>query len=195
VTGPEAKDAERFAVPFVKAVVLSPDRERFLLQRRDKRGDPYVGFWELPGGRMRHGETVEAALARELAEETGLVLARVLGQPERGVTDRFGRAARGVVPLAVVEVTAGPWPYLGLYFAVEADGVPRTTAEAAAHRWITMDEFRAKFLEVGEESACATLDLAALRQVLARATLGGDDQRSLADRLLPFVVHPPEEDA
>lgn len=34
---------------------------------------PYVGKWDLPGGRMEFGEQPEAALKREFEEETGLI--------------------------------------------------------------------------------------------------------------------------
>lgn len=44
---------------------------RFLLAQRPA-GKPYEGYWEFPGGKLEAGETVEAALARELHEELGL---------------------------------------------------------------------------------------------------------------------------
>ena len=44
---------------------------RFLLAQRPP-GKPYAGYWEFPGGKLEKGETVEAALARELHEELGI---------------------------------------------------------------------------------------------------------------------------
>jgi 8-oxo-dGTP diphosphatase len=48
---------------------------RFLLAQRPP-GKPYEGFWEFPGGKLEPGETVEAALARELHEELGITVQR-----------------------------------------------------------------------------------------------------------------------
>jgi 8-oxo-dGTP diphosphatase len=46
---------------------------RFLLASRPA-GKPYAGYWEFPGGKLEAGESVEAALARELQEELGLAI-------------------------------------------------------------------------------------------------------------------------
>jgi len=44
--------------------------EKFLFQQRTK--NPYYGFWGIPGGKIRWGETIIEAAARELREEAGL---------------------------------------------------------------------------------------------------------------------------
>jgi 8-oxo-dGTP diphosphatase len=43
-----------------------------LLARRSV-GQKLAGFWEFPGGKVEHGETAEECLARELAEELGIL--------------------------------------------------------------------------------------------------------------------------
>lgn len=39
---------------------------------------PYLGKWDLPGGRLEFGETPETALHREIEEETGLTDVRLV---------------------------------------------------------------------------------------------------------------------
>jgi len=53
--------------------VLIDDRGRFLLTSRPT-GKVYAGYWEFPGGKLEPGETVDAALRRELHEELGITI-------------------------------------------------------------------------------------------------------------------------
>nr|MBA3540482.1 NUDIX hydrolase [Deltaproteobacteria bacterium] len=48
------------------------DAGRVLLVERGR--PPGVGLWTVPGGKLEPGETLAAAVAREVLEETGLVV-------------------------------------------------------------------------------------------------------------------------
>jgi ADP-ribose pyrophosphatase YjhB (NUDIX family) len=61
------------AAPGVAVSGLIARGRRVLLVRR--RRPPAEGRWSLPGGRVRWGETLRAAVRREVREETGLRIA------------------------------------------------------------------------------------------------------------------------
>ena len=58
-------------VVLVAAVALVDADGRVLLAERPQ-GKSMAGLWEFPGGKVRAGETPEAALIRELKEELGI---------------------------------------------------------------------------------------------------------------------------
>jgi 8-oxo-dGTP diphosphatase len=74
VTGPDAEPYEstrRYPVrPVVGIGGAIVDAGRVVLIKR--RYEPLAGQWSLPGGTLELGETLEAAVAREMLEETGL---------------------------------------------------------------------------------------------------------------------------
>jgi A/G-specific adenine glycosylase len=102
------------------------------------------GLWEFPGGKREEGETLEAACAREILEETGLVVEVVA--PFRAVEHAYshfsitlhvfhcrivrGRMrARGVedlrfVPVAALEPYAFPRANVRILEALRAEGGP-----------------------------------------------------------------------
>ena len=95
---------------------------RFLVARR-LTGTHLAGYWEFPGGKVQLGETLEAALQREISEElnAGISDARKIFDaahpyPEKFVELHFYR----------VELTDEPQPALGQEL-----------------RWITRDDFGA----------------------------------------------------
>jgi 8-oxo-dGTP diphosphatase len=66
---------DRKVVEVAVGVVIRPNGD-FLLTSRPA-GKVYEGYWEFPGGKLEDGETVEAALRRELHEEIGITIAGV----------------------------------------------------------------------------------------------------------------------
>ncbi len=54
----------------VTAAILEKEGKILIAKRR--KGGPFGGSWEFPGGRVEPGETPETALQRELREELGI---------------------------------------------------------------------------------------------------------------------------
>lgn len=57
----------------VAAAFLIHNRKVFIARRTGSQ--PLAGKWEFPGGKVETGESVQACLARELAEEFGIEVA------------------------------------------------------------------------------------------------------------------------
>lgn len=76
-------------LPGVGALILR--RNSILLVQRGR--DPLKGYWSLPGGLIEPGERIEAALMREVLEETGLIVrpTRLFEIFERIMLDAKGR--------------------------------------------------------------------------------------------------------
>jgi ADP-ribose pyrophosphatase YjhB (NUDIX family) len=70
-------------VPCVGALTYDASGRLLLVRRAN---DPGRGLWSLPGGRVEPGEDDAAALIREMAEETGLVVqpGALVGRVRRG---------------------------------------------------------------------------------------------------------------
>lgn len=73
-----AASAPADAKPYIRvaAGLILDAGGRLLLGQRPK-GKPWEDWWELPGGKIEPGETVQQALARELDEELGIHATRI----------------------------------------------------------------------------------------------------------------------
>jgi 8-oxo-dGTP diphosphatase len=120
----------------VGAIVFD-DAGRVLLIERGK--PPSAGLWSVPGGKLERNETLAQAVAREVREETGLVV-------------EVGTLA------CVLERMAEDYHFVILdYFARVTGGQLAAASDARAARFVDPDELRGLALTEG------------LADVLARA--------------------------
>jgi 8-oxo-dGTP pyrophosphatase MutT (NUDIX family) len=117
-----ARDDSALFVVSVAVVVVQGERALALRRAPHKTS---AGVWESVSGRVAHGETLEAACARELVEETGLSASRLLGPVDAYVMDRAG------APMCVV------------VYRADVSGEVVRSHEHDAEAWWTMAECRA----------------------------------------------------
>lgn len=132
---------EAVVVPNVAGIVFKGDRrDEILLQRRDKPDEVVRGLLELPGGRWRAGEPPDAALAREVEEETGVTLLAVSAAVEHlQLEDHVGFGVAR--PVAVVNGTKGAYPALHVLFECVGAGNPRPlVGETMDPKWWPVDD-------------------------------------------------------
>ena len=114
------------AAPLLGVGAIIVDGPRVLLVQRGR--PPAVGKWSIPGGLVDVGEPVEAAVRREVAEESGLTV-RLHGLV--GVVDRIIRDAAGRVQYHYVLLD---------FLASPESGTACAGSDARALRWSTVEE-------------------------------------------------------
>lgn len=129
-------------VSTVGALVFDADGENVLLVRTHKWSDR----WGIPGGKIRRGETSEAALRREIHEETGLRIRHIefILLQDCIEPGEFMRSAH----FLLLNYTA----------TVDGDGEVRLNDEAEAFRWVPLER-------------CLDLDLNEPTRVLVEAVI------------------------
>jgi ADP-ribose pyrophosphatase YjhB (NUDIX family) len=112
--------------PRVGVSTLVRHEGRVLLIERAR--EPFAGMWSLPGGHVEAGETMAAAAAREVREETGAVVGDLsqIDFAEIILPDAGG----GIADHIVLVVFAGTY----------RSGTIRAAGDAAAAQWVPASE-------------------------------------------------------
>lgn len=117
------------AAPRTSVVGAAIVRDGRVLAARRTRPVEAVGRWEFPGGKVEPGETRDAALVREIAEELGCTIAVTCWMP-----GEVGIGERHLLTVAVAELLDGePTPH-------EHDAIAWLTAgELESVDWLDPD--------------------------------------------------------
>ena len=118
------------SAPIVAVGAVVIDSGRVLLVRRNR--PPFLGQWSVPGGAVELGETIEAAVVREVAEEAGLAIAPLA---QIKVFDRIERDSEGRVQ----------FHYLLIDFLCRPDASEqalRAASDASDARWVLLSCLR-----------------------------------------------------
>lgn len=113
----------RRPVPSVAAIIV--ENGNILLIRRGK--EPSKGKWSIPGGRVEWGESLVAAVKREVHEETGLEI--IVG------------SVAGIYDLIIPEGDELAYHYVIIdYYAKQIGGELAPNDDAAEVRWVPIAE-------------------------------------------------------
>ena len=137
---------EAFAKPCVGAIIekIIEGEKHILLQTRFKRdGGDTNGKTELPAGKIREYENILTALRREVLEETGLTVTKVIGEDSVS-TSRVGEVETvSVEPFCVTQNLSGAYSIILLTFICEAGGeLLESTDETQNIGWVSADRVK-----------------------------------------------------
>jgi 8-oxo-dGTP diphosphatase len=124
----------------VVAAAMLDGTGKVLVQRRPP-GKPMAGLWEFPGGKVDAGETPEAALCRELAEELGVAV-----------------SPHALTPAAFASEALGERHLLLLLYLVRDWAGDPAARHATALRWIRPAEFRQLAMPPADEPLIGMLE-------------------------------------
>ena len=138
---------EKFAVPCVAAIIekIINNEKYILIQTRQKEdGAETNGMLEIPAGKIREYENIFEALKREVKEETGLTITKILGE-DRQISNLIGdNEVISYTPYCVTQNLSGAYSIiLNTFLCGEAEGELLTeTNESQNIHWIKIEELK-----------------------------------------------------
>ena len=137
---------EKFAVPCVAAIIekIVNNEKYILIQTRQKEdGAETNGMLEIPAGKIREYENIFEALRREVREETGLTITKILGEDKKISNLIKGNEVISYTPYCITQNLSGAYSIILNTFLCETEGELLTeTNESQNIHWIKIEELK-----------------------------------------------------
>ena len=108
--------------PTVSAIITDAQGEHFLLARR--KFDPFKGYWDIPGGFLALGESLEDGLRRELREELDIEI-RII-ESLGSYPDVYGKDLTPTINV--------------FYLTTIVEGIPTARSDVSEVQWFNHNE-------------------------------------------------------
>lgn len=135
---------EIFAKPGVGAIIekICDGKKYILIQDRVKENESIeVGMVEIPAGKIREFENIFDTLRREVREETGLNITKIIGEDEKVVSTINGYETISYSPFCSTQNVTGGYSMIVQIFICHAEGeLLNETNETANIRWELLSE-------------------------------------------------------
>jgi possible NTP pyrophosphohydrolase len=149
------KKMEKFTVPCVAAIIekITNNEKYILIQTRQKEdGAETNEMLELPDGKIREYENIFETLRREVKEETGLSITKILGEDNQISNFIKGNEVISYTPYCITQNLSGAYSIILNTFLCEAKGELLTeTNESQNIHWIKIKELKKIFKNYPEK--------------------------------------------
>ena len=146
---------EKFTVPCVAAIIekITNNEKYILIQTRQKEdGAETNEMLKLPDGKIREYENIFETLRREVKEETGLSITKILGEDNQISNFIKGNEVISYTPYCITQNLSGAYSIILNTFLCEAKGELLTeTNESQNIHWIKIKELKKIFKNYPEK--------------------------------------------
>lgn len=138
--------AEQFSIPGAGGIIVKKigDVEYILLQERCKPDAPEEhGLLEIPAGKIRAFECIFDTLKREIKEETGLNVTKILGENLSSVYEGNSYKVINFVPFSCSQNIEGTYPIMVCVFVCHVEGeLLLSSNESRNYKWVSIEEMK-----------------------------------------------------
>ncbi|MGB6128590.1 MAG: NUDIX domain-containing protein [Psychrilyobacter sp.] len=132
---------EKFTIPAVGGIIEANinGEDSILLQKRFKDSKDGNGLLEIPAGKLREFEDIFTCLRREIKEETGLDVTKIVGEEETVTLVEDEYCVLNYEPFSISQNIGGKYPVMVQIFLCKAQGtLLRSSNESQEIQWISL---------------------------------------------------------